>query len=312
MGRRGASGRKVDGILLLDKPSGITSNGALQAVKKLYKARKAGHTGSLDPLASGMLPICFGEATKFSQFLLDDDKTYLVTGKLGIETTTADAEGDVVETREVKKYSQKVLNKIIEQFSGEIEQIPSMFSAIKHQGQPLYKLARQGIEVERKKRQVTIYELDLLHYDMETIDLRIHCSKGTYVRNLIEDIGRALGCGAHVSALRRVSVGPYLQEQMVTVPELKQLAEENLSELDQKLLLVESALMKSPPIILNSSMSYYIQQGQPVWLPKAPTEGLVRLYTEDGELLGVGEILEDGRIAPKRLKEQVRKPHKST
>ncbi|MCK4609349.1 MAG: tRNA pseudouridine(55) synthase TruB, partial [Gammaproteobacteria bacterium] len=216
----------MDGILLLDKPAGITSNDALQKVKRLYHARKAGHTGSLDPLASGMLPICLGQATKFSQFLLEADKSYRVIGKLGLKTATGDAEGDVIEERDASKVNAKQIEKILTQFRGTVEQIPSMYSAIKHKGQPLYKLARQGITVERKSRSVVIYELDFIGFEKGLLELEICCSKGTYIRTLVEDIGEVLGCGAHVVALRRLSCGSFLEEQMVTLPNLEELAAE--------------------------------------------------------------------------------------
>ncbi|MGB5440817.1 MAG: tRNA pseudouridine(55) synthase TruB, partial [Gammaproteobacteria bacterium] len=207
--------RPVNGILLLDKPAGVTSNAALQIVKKLYRARKAGHTGSLDPLATGLLPICFGEATKISGFLLDADKDYLVTCKLGERTTTGDAEGEVEQRRPVERVTEKLVRKAMQGFIGDIEQIPPMYSALKHKGERLYKLARQGIEVERAPRQVTIFEMELTDFSLPEATFRVHCSKGTYVRTLIEDIGEVLGCGAHVIRLRRLGVGPFDSSGMI-------------------------------------------------------------------------------------------------
>ena len=216
MARR-RKGRNISGILLLDKPLNLTSNAALQRVKRLYKADKAGHTGSLDPLATGLLPICLGAATKASAFLLDADKRYLTTVKLGEKTTTADAEGEIIETRAVEGVTQESVTAVLQQFIGEIEQLPPMYSAVKHKGERLYKLAREGKEVERKTRRITIYSIDLVSLHDDLLELDIHCSKGTYVRTLAEDIGEELGCGGHVAALRRTLVGPYDDSGMVSL-----------------------------------------------------------------------------------------------
>lgn len=301
MGRRRAKGRDVNGILLLDKPSGITSNDALQQVKRLYFARKAGHTGSLDPLASGVLPICMGEATKVSAFLLDADKRYRVRCQLGVRTATGDAEGETVETRAVDSYSRAQLESVLEQFRGSIEQIPPMYSALKHQGQRLYKLARQGVEVERQPRPVEIYAMLLTAQGDDWIEIDVHCSKGTYVRTLVEDIGEKLGCGAHVCALRRTGVGPYDEAGLVTIATLEELKQSDLAEMDRLLLPIESALTQWPGVELSSDAAFYLQQGQPVLVPRAPTSGWVRLYERDHTFLGMGEILDDGRVAPRRL-----------
>ncbi|GMQ89112.1 MAG: tRNA pseudouridine(55) synthase TruB [Gammaproteobacteria bacterium] len=301
MGRRRVRGRDVNGILLLDKPSGITSNEALQQVKRLFYAKKAGHTGSLDPLASGVLPICMGEATKVSAFLLDADKRYQVRCQLGVRTTTADAEGEVVETRPVGSWSAGQLEAVFDQFRGSIEQIPPMYSALKHQGQRLYKLARQGVEVERQPRPVNIYELNLTGQGDDWIDIDVHCSKGTYIRTLAEDIGEKLGCGAHVSALRRSKVGPYGAGQLVTLEQLQDLKENDMPAMDDLLLPIESALSQWPDVDLSTDAAFYLQQGQPVLVPHAPTSGWVRLYEGNRSFLGMGEILDDGRVAPRRL-----------
>lgn len=301
MARRRIKGRPVNGILLLDKPSGITSNEALQAAKQLYFARKAGHTGSLDPLASGLLPVCMGEATKVSGFLLDADKRYQVQCKLGERTATGDAEGEVLEIRPVGDITAPQLEAILDRFRGPIQQVPPMYSALKHQGQRLYKLARQGIEVERQPRDILIHSLTLTLLDGERMDIDVHCSKGTYVRTLAEDIGELLGCGAHVTALRRTAVGPYAEDQMVTMDTLRQVHGEDRQGLDKLLLSVESALMQWPDVTLSTSAAYYLQQGQPVLVPHAPTSGWVRLYQQEHHFLGMGEILDDGRVAPKRL-----------
>ena len=301
MGRRRVRGRDVNGILLLDKPSGITSNEALQQVKRLYFAKKAGHTGSLDPLASGVLPICMGEATKVSAFLLDSDKRYQVRCQLGVRTATADAEGEVLETRPVGVYSRQQLEAVLEEFRGSIEQIPPMYSALKHQGQRLYKLARQGVEVEREPRPVDIYELIVAGQGEDWLDISVHCSKGTYVRTLAEDIGGRLGCGAHVSALRRTAVGPYGDDKLVGLEMLRELKEKDMPAMDELLLPIESALSQWPDVDLSADAAFYLQQGQPVLVAHAPTSGWVRLYEGNRSFLGMGEILDDGRVAPRRL-----------
>jgi tRNA pseudouridine55 synthase len=300
--QRNKNQRRVDGILLLDKPTGLTSNAALQTVKRLYRARKAGHTGSLDPLASGLLPICLGEATKVSAFLLDADKHYWVACRFGERTTTADAEGEVVETRPVQGLTQRRLRQALEKFTGDIEQIPPMYSAVKHQGQRLYKLARQGLEVEREPRRVTIRELELLHLDPPLAEIEVRCSKGTYVRTLVEDLGEVLGCGAHVTNLRRLGVGPYTETGLVTLETLEQRREQaGEAALDALLLPMESGLAQWPVVRLGADAAFYLRQGQPVLVPRAPTGGWVRLYEGEQRFLGVGEILDDGRVAPRRL-----------
>ncbi len=301
MGRRRARGRDVNGILLLDKPMGITSNEALQQVKRLYFAKKAGHTGSLDPLASGVLPVCMGEATKVSAFLLDADKRYQVRCQLGVTTATADAEGEILETRPVGAYTPEQLDTVFDEFRGDIEQVPPMYSALKHEGQRLYKLARQGVEVEREARPVSIFRLTLTGQGDDWLDIDVHCSKGTYVRTLAEDIGERLGCGAHVSALRRTSVGPYTDTELVTLEQLEDLKANDMPAMDNLLLPIETALTQWPDVELSADASFYLQQGQPVLVPHAPTSGWVRLYATNRLFLGMGEILDDGRVAPRRL-----------
>ncbi len=302
MGRRRPKGRKVNGILLLDKPLGITSNDALQQVKRLYKAQKAGHTGSLDPLADGMLPLCFGNATKLSAFLLDADKYYWVRIRLGETTTTQDAEGEVVQTRPTEGIGEQQIRDVLPRFTGRISQLPPMYSAVKHQGKRLYELAREGVEVERTPREISIHELELVKVDLPEFELRVHCSKGTYVRTLAEDIGEALGCGAHVVGLRRHGVGPYTELPMHTLDEVRAVAETGGFEaLDALLLPLDTALGDWPEVRLNEDSAYYLKMGQPVLVPKAPTEGWVRLYDAKGGFIGVGEVEDDGRIAPRRL-----------
>lgn len=296
-------GRDVNGILVVDKPAGMTSNDAVQRAKRLFNASKVGHTGSLDPLATGVLPLCFGEATKFSQYLLTSDKRYLVRIRLGVATDSGDADGEVVATRPVPELTAEDLERALDSFRGDIEQVPSMFSAIKHQGQPLYKLARQGIEVERESRPVTIFANDLVGFDGDTLTLSIHCSKGTYVRTIAEDLGELLGCGAHVIELRRTAAGPYVEEDLVTFEALEAAREEGT--LDGFLLPVSSAVGDWPEVSLSDDTAYYLRQGQPVMVPHAPTRGWVRLFQHRSEgasrFLGVGEVLDDGRVAPRRL-----------
>ncbi len=301
MGRRHRKGRNVQGIVLLDKPIGLSSNEALQVVKRLFNARKAGHTGSLDKLASGLLPICLGEATKMSSFLLNADKHYLATFKLGVKTTTGDAEGEVVLTRSTSGVSSEQIPQVLSGFTGEIEQIPPMHSAIKYKGKPLYKLAHQGIEVERQPRRVTIHSLALLAFTGDELKVEVRCSKGTYIRTLAEDIGEVLGCGAHASALRRIGAGPYDNDKLLTLDELRAMAEQGEDVLDAVLLATESAVEHWPNVKLTDDVAYYVRQGQPVMVPHAPTRGWVRLSAASRGFLGVGEVLDDGRIAPRRL-----------
>ncbi len=299
--RRRNKGRNISGILLLDKPIGMTSNAALQRVKRLFNANKAGHTGSLDPMASGLLPLCLGEATKVSGFLLDSDKHYTGTAKLGERTDSGDADGVVVQTRPVESYSETQIVEIFSQFTGEISQIPPMHSAIKVDGQPLYKLAHQGIEIERKPRQVEIFSLSLLAQREHELDIDVHCSKGTYIRTLLQDIGEQLGCGAHLNVLRRTGAGPFDIENSITLAELEQLAEEGFADMDARLLPMESALIDWPQVKLTEDSTHYLRQGQAVQVAKAPTRGWVCLFANDDRFLGVGQILGDGRVAPRRL-----------
>jgi len=293
-------GRPINGCLLLDKPTGLTSNAALQKVKRLYFARKAGHTGSLDPLASGLLPICFAEATKFSQFLLESDKRYEVTAHLGVKTTTGDAEGEVVESAEVKDFSSEEIERVLTDFTGLISQIPSMFSAIKYQGKPLYEYARAGIEIPRESREVSIFSIELLSINLP--DLTVHCSKGTYIRTLVEDIGDALGCLAYVSALRRTSVSHYLLENSVTLAQIEEWeAERDHEKLSAQLLSVASSVEAYPEVSLSETLVFYVKQGQPVMVPNLPDADLFRLTNKAGKFLGVGGKNAEGLLIPKRL-----------
>lgn len=293
--------RSVSGILVLDKPLGFSSNGALQKVRWLLNAEKGGHTGSLDPLATGVLPLCFGEATKFSRYLLDADKSYTATIKLGETTDTGDAEGEVLQTRPVT-ITLAEIEAVLPKFRGDIMQVPPMYSALKKDGQPLYKLAREGKEVEREPRPVHIYELEVIALDADLLRIHVACSKGTYIRTLAEDIGEQLGCGAHVKALRRTTAGPFSLEQSISLDELIELQEQQGSEaLDQFLLPSDIGLLDWPKVQLTEHSSFFWQNGQPVRAPGAPSSGLLRVYNHLNEFIGVAEIDDDGQVAPRRL-----------
>jgi tRNA pseudouridine55 synthase len=300
---RRRKGRLVNGMLVLDKPQGMTSSDAVQRAKRLFEAEKVGHTGALDPLATGVLPLCFGEATKFSQYLLDSDKKYWARIRLGVITDTGDADGTIMATHPLPPLDAARIEAVLESFRGEIEQIPSMFSAIKYKGQPLYKLARQGIEVTREPRAVTIYSNRLVALEAAELELEIHCSKGTYIRTIAEDIGTELGCGAHVVALRRLAAGPYGEADLVAFETVE--AAVDHSGRDALLLPVNTAVEAWPEVRLNDATAYYLRKGQPVLVAHAPNSGWVRLseVLEPGvtRFLGVGEVLDDGRVAPRRL-----------
>ena len=295
-------GRDIHGVFLLDKPQGMSSNDIMQKVKRIFQANKAGHTGALDPLATGMLPICLGEATKFSQFLLDADKRYLVTAKLGERTDTSDAEGQIVETREVKVKTPEILT-ALEQFRGDILQVPTMFSALKHNGKPLYEYARQGITVEREARPITIFELNFIEYNAPYLTLEVHCSKGTYIRTLVDDLGEVLGCGAHVTMLRRTAVADYPTEKMLDWNALQALAEsQDLSLLDALLLPMDTAVAKLPALTLNESQTQGIGFGQRIKFDNPNRlQGQVRLFSHENRFLGVAVIDENNVIRPQRL-----------
>ncbi|MFH8133194.1 tRNA pseudouridine(55) synthase TruB [Pantoea osteomyelitidis] len=308
MSRPRRRGRDVHGVLLLDKPQGASSNDVLQKVKRIYNANKAGHTGALDPLATGMLPICLGEATKFSQYLLDSDKRYRVIARLGQRTDTSDADGSVVQERPVA-FTQAALDTALESFRGDTLQVPSMFSALKHQGRPLYEYARQGIEVAREARPITVYELQFIRWQDNELELEIHCSKGTYIRTIIDDLGEKLGCGAHVIMLRRLQVARYPIESMVTLEQLNALLESANEagtppgeQLDPLLLPMDSPASAFPEVNLLSVVAAYFKQGQPVQAAKVPAGGLVRVTEGDErKFIGMAEIDDEGRVAPRRL-----------
>jgi tRNA pseudouridine55 synthase len=309
LARRRNRGRSVNGIFLLNKPLDRSSNQALQRVKHIFDANKAGHTGALDPLATGLLPICLGEATKFSQFLLDSDKHYRSTFVLGVATETGDCDGDKVSEADASGLTLAQVESAIEGFRGEIQQIPSMYSAIKHNGQPLYKLARQGIEVEREARTIHVYKYEILDFrpgPRAELDIEVHVSKGTYVRSLAEDLGVALGCGAHVSALHRHVAGPFTDQESMTLPELEKLRETGeAADLDHLLKPMDIAVADRMAVELSDIVAGYFQQGQEVMSTQAfrcGQEGdIVRVFREGGAFLGVGIVTEEGKLAPKRL-----------
>ena len=287
--------KQVDGVLLLDKPLGLTSNDALQKARRLFSAAKGGHTGTLDPLASGLLPLCFGEATKFSADLLDADKTYEAVIKLGVTTDSGDAEGTVIATAAVDVSEDDVF-RVLPQFTGAIRQVPPMHSALKRNGRPLYELARQGIEVERESRMVTIHAIDCLSFGGDSLTLRTACSKGTYIRVLAADVGQALGCGAHLAGLRRTRVGDLDLGAAVTLAQLEALDEAGRAGCLQP---VDTLLRSLPAAILEGEAAERFRHGNPVDLP-AGLSGKIRVYV-DGRLIGVGEPAPDGRLWPKRL-----------
>ncbi|TNC80577.1 MAG: tRNA pseudouridine(55) synthase TruB [Oleiphilus sp.] len=305
MARR-RKGRALNGVLILDKPQGLTSNAALQRVRKAYGAQKAGHTGSLDPLATGVLPVCFGEATKFSQFLLNADKGYFTTATLGEVRDTGDSEGELVKQSSVPRLEAEALEQLLARFRGQIDQVPSMYSALKHQGRPLYEWARKGVEIDRPARAVRIDRLELTGLRDREMDLTVECSKGTYIRSLVEDIGQAIGCGAHVSMLRRFKAGHFLLEQCHTLEEIEQ-AVGDMSVLDAFLLPVDALLLDLPDIFVNSDQGRSILHGQAVRISRVENTGICKLYIEAVDesaaptFIGVAELDSEGNLVPKRL-----------
>jgi len=299
------SGRNVHGIVLLDKRLGVSSNKALQEVRHLFNANKAGHTGSLDPLATGLLPLCFGEATKVSALMLDDNKRYHVVIQLGVMTDTGDAEGRVIETKPIPDLSMEEIHACLQQFMGEIDQIPPMYSALKHNGKKLYELAREGITIDRKARQIKIFELKLLSgsqavaWEPDRLTLEVFCSKGTYIRSLAEDIGRCLGCGGTVQALRRLEAGLFNIEQAKTIEQLTAMSEQELS---QCLIDVDKPLESLPCTHLSDEQAIAMKYGQSINFNgiQGLWQGTVRMY-HAAVFLGLGEMLLDGKIAPKKL-----------
>ncbi|AFR02018.1 MULTISPECIES: tRNA pseudouridine(55) synthase TruB [Pectobacterium] len=308
MSRPRRRGRDIHGVLLLDKPQGVSSNDVLQKVKRIFNANRAGHTGALDPLATGMLPICLGEATKFSQYLLDSDKRYRVIARLGQRTDTSDADGNVIEERAIG-FSATDLEQALEGFRGTTQQVPSMYSALKYQGRKLYEYARQGLTVPREAREITVYELQFIRWEGDELELEIHCSKGTYIRTIIDDLGEKLGCGAHVIYLRRLQVATYPTERMVTLEQLAALSEQAQTQelplsqnLDPLLMPMESPVIDFPEVNLTPVVAGYLKLGQAVQAANVPSNGMVRITEGDEhKFIGMGEIDSDGRVAPRRL-----------
>jgi len=297
MSRR-RKGRDIHGVILLDKPVGFSSSQAVQKVRWLFQARKAGHTGSLDPFATGMLPICLGEASKTAGFMLTSSKTYVASACIGKATATGDTEGEVIREEPVPELNTDQINAVLHRFLGEIEQIPPMYSALKHQGQPLYKLAREGREVERQARTVTIHSLELLGWQPPMLEFRVHCSKGTYVRTLAEDIADKLGSCAHLQALRRLDVEPFREKDMVSLVDLEQRAESG--QLEDSLLAVDSGLADWPRVVLESWGAERFTHGNPV-SAGGELSGLVRVYGPADKFLGIGEIGDNNFLKPKRI-----------
>ena len=294
-------GRNVNGIILLDKAKGESSNYALQRIKRLFHAKKAGHTGSLDPLATGVLPLCLGEATKISQFLLDSDKRYMAKVKLGERTDSGDSEGVVIDVQRRIDVDYDALVQTLTKFEGEIKQLPPMYSALKHHGVPLYKLARKGISIKRKVRAVTIHKIGLMNFDNNIAEIDVTCSKGTYIRTLADDLGQELGCGAHVIELRRLQAGVFSIDQCRGSNELEKIRESfGLSGLDKVIVPMERAVEKLPEVVLASETARDIRNGQAVSFHELPKSGLVRLYEKEN-FIGIGIVNADGEVAPKRL-----------
>lgn len=301
MGRRNKKGRNVTGIIVVDKPTGRSSNHVLQQVKRLFDAKKAGHTGNLDPLATGVLPVCLGEATKISSYLLDSDKRYRATCQLGTVTDSGDSDGQVVSEHDIPELSYQQFEDTLKDFIGEQQQVPPMFSALKHQGQPLYKLARKGIEVERKARTITIYDIQLVELNEASFVVDVCCSKGTYIRTLLEDICHAIGSGGHLTALRRTEAAGYNLQQALTLEQLESVADEGIEKLDELLLSAGSALKNWPEYTIDTDMVTTLRYGQTICLSQPPSHSLVKLFDDNGDFVGIGEMSESGVIAPKRV-----------
>ena len=301
MGHRNKKGRNIIGMIIIDKPKNRSSNHVLQQVKRLFDAKKAGHTGALDPLATGVLPICLGEATKVSSYLLNADKSYHVTCSLGVVTDSGDSDGETIATADIPIFTESTILDLLPDFIGEQDQVPPMFSALKYKGQPLYKLARQGIEIERKPRRITIYDIELLAITADSFTLSVHCSKGTYIRTLIEEISHVLGCGGHVSMLRRVAAASYDEQQALSIEQLQTVAEQGLEALDRLLLPVESALPDWPAIIVSDEMIRALRLGQSIQSDSAFESAQIKLFSQDNNFIGLGEMSSQGIISPKRV-----------
>jgi len=289
--------KRVDGVLLLDKALGLSSNAAIQQVKRLFRAAKAGHVGTLDPMASGLLPVCLGEATKFSTGMFGADKTYVAQVRLGVTTTTGDAEGEVTSRRDVQTCRLEIAA-VLPKFIGTIQQTPPIYSALKRNGKPLYAYARNGEHVEIEPRAVTIHEIELLHFEGDRLHLRVRCGKGTYIRVLAEDIGRELGCGASIAGLRRIGLGPFDIAQAVALQTLELLSDADRSA---KLMAVDSLVATLPACMLDASASQRVMTGRTSQLAGPTAAGMMRLYDPDRRFLGLGEAMPDGALAPRRM-----------
>lgn len=292
--------RSISGVLLLDKPAGLSSNQALQQVKRLFAAEKAGHTGSLDPFATGLLPLCLGEATKFSHFLLDADKTYEATMQLGATSTTGDIEGEITPAGDVCIAEAQAAAQL-QNFLGKISQLPPMYSALKHQGRALYEYARAGVVIERAEREVWIHSLELIAFEGTQMRIRVSCSKGTYIRTLAEDIGRALGCGAYLTQLRRTASGGFALAEAVTIAQLESMT---LEQRDACLLATDVLLQDLPEIMLDEASAHYFCNGQSVWKSGVGQAGYLRVYDAAQRFLGLGDAAGDGQVAPRRVVRQ--------
>ena len=297
---RRAPRRRVDGILLLDKPEGLTSNAVLQRVKRLYQAEKAGHTGSLDPIATGLLPICFGQATKLSGLLLDGDKRYRVSALLGTKTSTGDREGEQIATSEASGIARADIEGALPKFLGPQQQVPPMYSALKHEGQRLYELARSGVEVDRAPRDITIRELKLTGFADGVFELDVLCSKGTYIRTLVEDLAAAIGQVAHVVALRRAGAEPFWSPKLVTDAEVEAAAGQGFDALDALLQPVAAGAASLPQVQIDDDRAFYLSRGQAVRLSSVPDSQAIAVLGGGGRLLGIGRRDADGMLAPSR------------
>ena len=301
MVRQRGNGRSINGIIFLDKTAGQSSNYALQRVKRLLNAKKAGHTGSLDPLATGVLPLCFGEATKVSQFLLEADKRYLVKVVLGKRTDSGDSDGATLKIQRQINVESETLVAALNKFEGVIQQLPPMYSALKYKGVPLYKFARKGVNIERKLRSVTVRKIVLLNFEDNIVDIDVTCSKGTYIRTLADDLGEELGCGAHVSQLRRIQAGRFTIDGCRKLDDLEAIKESGgLGALDELLIPMDQAITEMPQVLLERKTAKQIKSGQAVFLDEVPENGLVRLY-EEKSFIGIGVINIEGKVAPRRL-----------
>ena len=301
MPKNRSKGRMLNGLLLFDKSSGVSSNRALKKVKRIFNAAKAGHTGTLDPLATGLLVICFGRATKISDYLLTADKKYQVTCKLGVTTTSGDADGDILEQRDASLINKEQIQQAASQLTGYIVQVPPMFSALKHQGKRLYDLARKGIEVERKPREICIHSFTFLQQQRDEVSMLVHCTKGTYVRTLVEDFGKALGCGAHITALRRIELGPFSDPVMRTLNDLEKVAEKGESFLDALLLPTDAVLSEYPAITVDAKTMLDIKHGKPINLTEVSIGESARIYDEEEQFYGIASANQDGKLTVKCL-----------